>query len=117
MINSGVILVSELPSELSKQLCNPTLTPPQGCGCVVNKLALFALLKMSPQLKELYPDMSQIDVFWYLIYMTSHTLPLKRLVHILWPYLPCNPSGKHTLFVGTSLDCLHKTVESCRLIM
>src|SRR5882672_9569184 len=73
MINSGVILVSELPSELSKRLWNPTLTPPQGCGCVVNKLAFFALLKMSPQLKELYPDMAQIDIFWYLIYMTiSH---------------------------------------------
>src|SRR5882672_10030215 len=84
----------------------------KGCRCVVNKLAFFALLKMSPQWKELYPDMVQIDTFWHLIYMTIHTLPLKRLVHILCPYLPCNPSGKLPLFVGTSVNCLHTTVNS-----
>src|SRR5882672_8183870 len=65
----------------------------QGCGCVVNKLAFFVLLKMSPQWKEIYPDMVQIHIFWYVIYITIHTLPLKRPVQNLCPYLPCNPSG------------------------
>ena len=45
----------------------------QGCGCVVNKLAFFALLKMSPQWKELYPDMAQIHIFLvFNLYDHSH---------------------------------------------
>src|SRR5882672_1320935 len=86
----------------------------KGHRCVVNKLAFFALLKMSPQWKELYLDRVQIGIFWYLIYMTIHTLSLKRPVHILCPYLPCNPSGKHPWFVGASVACLYKTIKNCR---